>query len=330
MRNMLFMLGLCLALALSIAGCNEDRASSDGSQGASSQVKAARTDAEVDKWNVYVALVNEEDTVDVFKRLDHYFAVFGESEFEKTENTSGYDRFQYIKLEKLNGLADKCLQLSSARKDSLDEAMNDHAAKLLALSRPMEEMAKYYTVKGYVDDDYARGRELHALIVAAIDPYGDTLDALSKAMDAKDASNMQEALQEAEKTGHKITAAFIRFMNVADEVDAEFERQEIPDGPSDRKLDVSAYRVPYDKLAALAKELEGYMSDEKLLKKGGFNEHSRKFFIEYVQNTKAAAATAIEYADAPDPKGHKSAKAAYKSFSHHISQLPRAFNTFLK
>ena len=295
MKKIICILGFCAALGLSVTGCGEDAASPGGSKGASSasQAKAASSSGEVEKWNAYVELVNEEGRIDLFKRFDEYVAVFGE-EFAKPADTGAYNKFKYIKLEKVNELAEKCLQLSAAKKDRLDEAMNEHAVKLLAFSRPMEEMVKYINSKGYVDDDYARGKELHAAILAAIEPFEDTLDALNDAMAAKDASNMEAALQDAEKKGNKITVAFIKFMDAAEEVDAEFHRQQIPDGPADKKLDVPAYRVPYDKLAALAKELEGYMSDEKLTKKEGLNEHSRKFFIEYVQKTKAAAAEAIE------------------------------------
>lgn len=87
--------------------------------------------------------------------------------------------------------------------ENLDKAAQDYLDKLLDLNEKVSEAYKYYDRQNYKDDSFAKGKEMHAPLSAAMKAFLAAEETFSSALDEKNEGALKAQLAEMEAAGQK-------------------------------------------------------------------------------------------------------------------------------
>lgn len=275
-----------LSLSL-LTGCQGDKpASTDTPSSAQTQEAQESTQAQetqpapeeqadsedlmdTEMYNAYIDANNlmVDSFYDVLETYFNYVAFQEEFELSDPEYWCSY----YTENDKK--ILKTAYDLAQARepKEAVDNAYITLYPVMEKLMDAVNEVEQYTELKSYVDDDYAKGKELHAVIWNAyneFEPLSDTfteaLRVISDEQEAKDLAQMKEE-------GYEITYTMNILLSQAQDIQTEIYAQDIYD---DNVVDLDLEKIQplYDEFVATVDTLMGYFNDKEMLAQEGFTE----------------------------------------------------------
>ncbi|MDT3426397.1 hypothetical protein J2Z22_001923 [Paenibacillus forsythiae] len=253
---------------------------------------ADKLDLEIAKFNAYVNL-NNVMTGRLQDVLNDYFEEFGDGALPKIEkhfsgsllSISSYDEdainlaFQYTDKEPAF--------------DSLDSAVIQLEPSIKKLVAVLGEAYDYYDVKGYADDQFAKGKQLHARIIQAHRAYEKTADVFFDGVNDLGQKRMQAELKELLANDEQIRYAILTFMLDAEALSDVMEQQEIyADNILD--LDLKSFQAKYKVLITDLQNINKYAADKARVEKEGLREYALEAYVDAAKDVKVAATNIVE------------------------------------
>lgn len=87
--------------------------------------------------------------------------------------------------------------------ENLDKAAQEYLDKLLDLNEKVSEAHKYYDRQNYKDDSFAKGKEMHGPLAAAMTAFISAEETFSAALDGENDGALKAQLAEMEAAGQK-------------------------------------------------------------------------------------------------------------------------------
>ncbi len=254
--------------------------------------KAMEEAKEVEKYNAYVQL-NNFMTGRLDQVLNRYFEKLGDGEQPIIEKHFGFTMLSIsasdkTALNKQFGYAEKTPAFPAVDPVvmKLKPVMND----LIAI---LSEADDYYETKGYVDDNFAKSKELHTKIVKATDAYYAVGDEFLTAMAEMGTERRKEDLKKYQDNDEQIRYSALKFLIDAEALSAETDEQGIT-ARNILDLDMGKFKAKYDVLVEDLNLLTQHSQDESRLKKEGFDSHYLKRYVDEAKKVKVAASEIIE------------------------------------
>ena len=228
--------------------------------------------SDLEAYNNYVDLSNFM-TGDVEESLDRYFnGVAASGDFSPIEGgsyiTTTFSNQDYEFLDEVESQAD----LGTSYKE-IDEHALTLIPTLRTLMEVLDEAGNYGNQKGYLDDNYAKGQEIHSRFVPAVNAYDDerlpylnSLRAILQEQQARD-------LERFEKEGYTVRYQMLKLTMLKSEIMNAIYKQEDISDENVLSLDVTEIRPKYEEMAAVLAEFAVNFKDEAELEKEGFENY---------------------------------------------------------
>lgn len=247
---------------------------------------------ELEKYNAYVGLNNvmmgriQEVLIDYFEEVGMEAEPVIEKHFSYTMlSISSYNKSD---VEKYLAYADQKPEFAQ-----LDPSVVKLKPVINELISVLSEAHEYYEIKGYVDDKFAKSKELHTKIVNTYKTYetisNEFFDAL-EVMEEERTKAELKALQDADKM---LRYSTIKTLLDAEEVAKEFETQGIT-AKNILELDLEKFKVKYNVLVEDLKALTEYSQDAARVKNEGFDSYNLESYVEKIKELKVAATNVID------------------------------------
>lgn len=249
---------ICLAASVVIAlsGCqNKPAATTDKDAAAESQKSAGETTGEdasadseddetdMDLYNGYVEVYNL-ITGQMVESLNSYFKyVPNQAEFAPVDPEYWCLSVSSYELESLENT--NTLIAAKSEKTDLDRSFEALYPVIKDLAGAINEVADYTDMKSYADDDYAKGKELHARIIADYPQYETLSSSYLSAADPFFAAEDEKSLQKFKDNGQDMSYALNVAMSTAQDIQAAIYNQNIYDGAI-LTLDTAALQPLYE------------------------------------------------------------------------------------
>ncbi|MFB6365689.1 YiiG family protein [Paenibacillus elgii] len=267
-------------------------ASGSGESGSNKNDGANSEAMEVEKYNAYVQL-NNYMTGRFDQVLNDYFEKLGDDEQPIIGKNFSFTMLSVSASDKTNlnnqfGFAEKTPAFSAVDPTvvKLKPVMND----LIAI---LSEAHDYYETKGYVDDNFAKCKELHTKIVKSKDAYYAAANEFLKAMTSLGAEQRQQSLKKYQEQDEQIRYSALKFLVDAEALSAEMEEQGVT-AANILDLNMDKYKAKYDVLVEDFKNLSQQAQDDSRVKKEELDSHSLKRYVDEAKKVKVAASEIIE------------------------------------
>jgi len=247
----------------------------------------AGEDFELELFNTYVD-INNIMVGDLDNVLSGYFDYVGyQEEFVLEEEDywclSVISTF-YEYMEQARELAEQ-----KTEKSELDQAYLNLYPVMKELAETLDEVEQYTDMLSYVDDDYEKGRELHAVIWKDLQEYeilgNEFINQLAVTAEAR----REDSLQRMIEGGYEATYAFNMLILTAQDIqDAIYEQ-----GVSDEnlmELDLEALQPLYDRYVEAVETALECMEDEDAMYEEGYPVNSAYYslFDDAIKESKVA------------------------------------------
>ena len=247
---------------------------------------------EIEKYNAYVRL-NNLMTGRINEVLVHYFEKFGAEKQPVIE-----DNFSFIMLdvvEQDRAVIDQAKGFIASKPAfaSADPAATKLIPAIQDLLAVLDEMKVYYDSKGYVDDDFATGKELHAKLLTAYEAYDKSAQGYYTALQKMGDEQRLADLQEFKKAGQDIRYNALKFMIDAEATVMEIEAQGIH-AANVLELDLAKFKAKYEVMTADLTALTTLSKDKDQIQKEGLNEFAIRSYVEAATEAKVGASNIIE------------------------------------
>ncbi len=275
---------------------------------------------DVDKFNAYIDVCDVltdrmtlclEGYDERISPLDKDYAV-DKKDFDGWINSIG--SYERDKLNESFGFA--AMEPKQEPVDGKYQALHPVAVEVLGA---LEKAYKYYDTKGYVDDKFAEGENIHKQLVAGLEKYFELRGEFIDAVGAMSHERTLKSLEEYKADGRVILYWGNVFMLDAEEVLNFMDTVEIKDGAA--KIDAAEMRAVYDRLAASHKEFTA-VADGEAAKKEGI----RILFSSYesaVDAFKAEAADVMQKVEAKKKVSESDIEDLYDKYSDMIDDYNR-------
>ncbi|WP_010500140.1 YiiG family protein [Paenibacillus elgii] len=258
----------------------------------SANIEALEETMEIEKYNAYVQL-NNYMTGRLDQVLTRYFEKLGDGEqpiigkhFSFTMlSISANDKSA---LNKQFGYAEKTPAFPT-----VDPAVVKLKPVMNELVAILSEAHDYYETKGYVDDNFAKSKELHTKIVKAVDGYYAASGEFLKAMASMGAERRQQNLKKYQDNDEQIRYNALKFLIDAEALSAEMEEQGVT-AKNILDLDMGKFKPKYDVLVEDLKNLTQLSQDEKWAKKERLRSDLVEDYVDEAKEVKVAASEIIE------------------------------------
>ena len=223
---------------------------------------------EVELYNNYIE-VNNSIVGDVNDAVIGYFDhVADQEEFSPLEEEYWCYR---VTDSTLSYLEDSyTMATAKAEKDDADNALIALYEPMKTLCTTINEIDDYTTAKSYYDDDYAKGKELHATLWAALAQYDPLSDTFLNAMDALTEQQHAQDLQQLQDQGQLTLYAMSVAIDDAQAVQTAIYEQDVYDD-NILALDVAALQPLYDAFVTSVENCTSALSDGDQLDKEGLS-----------------------------------------------------------
>lgn len=251
-----------------------------------------------DKYNCYVTLFNVVNG-DLDKAVDHYFDSIGEDEYLPEKEDFRYQKYIFSgatgpAIDAAAGFPEKKPKLLI---DASVSALQPAAKKVWDLLR---EADAYYAGVKYADDNFARGKELHAAIDAATDELWPLFADFEEHIDRMGEEVSVRELKDMEAEGYFITAAMLKLVKTGQAAMLWLNEQDIGDD-NIHGLDIEAFQSQYDSLRQAVENLETAAKEHSPLQEG-LRQATVESFVKTATDLKACAANMIALAKKGEQK----------------------------
>ncbi|WP_090673231.1 YiiG family protein [Paenibacillus tianmuensis] len=282
----------CSNLKLNRPAEEPSGATASGGAGSNKNDGANSEAMEVEKYNAYVNL-NNYMTSRFDQVLNDYFEKLGDGEQPIIEKNFSFTMLSITASNK----TDLNNQFGFAEKTPAFSAVDPTVVKLKPVMNDLivilSEAHDYYETKGYVDDNFAKSKELHTKIVKAKDAYYAAANEFLKAMTSLGAENRQKSLKKYQEQDEQIRYSALKFLADAEALSAEMEGQGVT-AANILDLNMDKYKAKYDVLLEDFKNLSQHVQDDSRVKKEELDIHSLKRYVDEAKNVKVAASEIIE------------------------------------
>ncbi|MFB9330810.1 YiiG family protein [Paenibacillus aurantiacus] len=253
----------------------------------------------IEKYNAYVGL-NNLMTGRINEVLVHYFEKFGADQQPVIEKNLSFIMIGVAETErevidKANGYT--ASQPAFANADPVVIKLTPVIKDLLSV---LDEMKAYYDSRGYVDDDFAKGKQLHAKLVSANIAYETVAKQYFTALQNLGNEQRQAELQKRKDADQQIMYSALKFMIDAEAVSIEMEEQGINAG-NVLQLDMTKFKAKYDMMTEDLNALTTIAKDKKRIQIEGVNSFSIENYVHSATELKAAASKIIERINKKQP-----------------------------
>lgn len=282
MKNRKFAAGLAMAMltAAMVTGCGNAKTEepADGTAvetGAaetevqSEEVKTEEGNAEEMETELYNAYIDANNVFvgRYYDVLDSYFRFVPFQEEFAPENPD----YQCLSLGEYDmKKLDDANEMISAKKEK--QAVDDAYLELYPVAKELitalNEVSEYTDLKSYVDDDYARGKELHATIMKNYELYSTLSDKFMEEVSTMADAQQEKDLASLKAEGYELTYSMNVALNTAQDIQDAIYQQEITDEEV-IELDTAALKPLYDQFAEEVTQCLDNLKNEEMLKKEG-------------------------------------------------------------
>ncbi|WP_379152983.1 YiiG family protein [Paenibacillus sp. sgz5001063] len=279
---------------------------------------------EIEKYNAYVRL-NNLMTGRINEVLIHYFEKFGMDTQPVIEKNFSFIMLdvaepERVVIDQANGYT--ASQPAFANADPLVIQLTPVIKELLSV---LDEMKAYYDSRGYVDDEFAQGKQLHTKLVSANLAYEKVAKPFFTALQKLGNEQRLAELQKLKDSDQQIRYSALKFMIDAEATAIEMDEQGITAG-NVLKLDMTKFKVKYDTMTADLSELMTLSKDKKRIEKEGVNSFSIGNYVDSATEAKAAASKIIERINKKEPVSDSDLNG---QFLHTTDGTPENFNYLL-
>ncbi|MGN7760742.1 YiiG family protein [Paenibacillus sp. 22594] len=287
MRKLSFVLAIIMLGAM-LSACSANSSALDQ---AVSGVTSGEN-KEIEKYNAYVSL-NNLMTGRINEVLVHYFEKFGVDTQPVIEKNFSFIMLDVAGTErevidKANGYTSS--QPAFANADPVVTNLTPAIKDLLSV---LDEMKAYYDARSYVDDDFAKGKQLHTKLVSANLAYETVARQYFTALQKLANEKRLAELQKFKDADQQIRYNALKFMIDAEATAIEMDEQGINAG-NVLQLDMAKFKAKYDIMAADLSALMTISKDQKRIQKEGINSFSIGNYVNSATEAKAAASKIIE------------------------------------
>lgn len=194
------------------------------------------------------------------------------------------------------------LASEKTEKDELDNAFLAMYPSIKQIMTTLNEIYDYTDMKSYLDDDYAKGKEYHATLWAALGEYAATGDTFMNELDEVAAEHNAAFLEEIKAQGMDVLYAVNMVLNSAQAIQQELYLQEITD-ENLLEMDLEAVQPLYEEFVKYVEEVLEYSKDEAKLSEEGlsFNTGSWSMFLSSMKSTKTSMTELIQHVKDQEP-----------------------------
>jgi hypothetical protein len=244
----------------------------------------------MEKYNAYVEL-NNLMTGRINEVLVHYYEKFGIDNEPVIEKNFSFIMLGVVEPERevidtANGYT--ASQPVFANADPVVIKMTPVIKDLLSV---LDEMKAYYDTRGYVDDDFVKGKELHSKLVSAHHAYEVVAEQYFAALQGLSNEQRLAELQELKDSDQQIRYNALKFMIDAEALVIEMDEQGITAG-NVLQLDMTKFKAKYDIMTADMSALITIAKDKKQIEL--LNSFSIENYVYSATEAKAAASKIIE------------------------------------
>ncbi|QSF46289.1 YiiG family protein [Paenibacillus tianjinensis] len=319
MRTLKFVIAVIL-LGVMLSACSAT--SSTVNQGPAGVTSGERK--EIEKYNAYVML-NNLMTGRINEVLVHYFEKFGVDTQPVIEKNLSFIMLDVAETER--EVIDKANSYTSnqpafANADPLVTKLTPVIKDLLSV---LDDMKAYYDSKGYVDDDFAKGKQLHTRLVNANLAYETIATQYFTALQKLGNEQRQAELQKLKDADQQIRYNALKFMIDAEATAIEMDEQRITAG-NVLQLDMTKFKAKYDVMTADLNALMTISKDKERIQKEGVNSFSIGNYVDAATEAKAAASKIIERINKKEPVSDSDLNG---QFLHTTDGTPENFNYLL-
>lgn len=172
-------------------------------------------------------------------------------------------------------------------KSELDEAYLALAPSVRELAEALNEVYEYTDEDSFLEDDYAKGKELHAKVWKSCNEYEalgtDFVNKISEVASGK----REEDLKQMQEEGYVVSYAFVRMLTTAQEIQTAIYDQGIEDDTMLLQLDTEALQPLCDQYKEEVQAVLAYLQDEEALEAEGYPTISAYYltFEEAIENS---------------------------------------------
>ncbi|WP_426454989.1 YiiG family protein [Paenibacillus sp. S-38] len=279
---------------------------------------------EIEKYNAYVGL-NNLLTGRINEVLVHYFEKFGVDQQPIIEKNLSFIMLGVAEperavIDKANGYTP-----SQPAFANVDPVVNKLTPVIKDLLSVLDDMKAYYDSKGYVDDDFAKGKQLHTKLVSANIAYETVAKQYFIAMQKLGNEKREAELQKLKDADQQIRYNALKFMIDAEATALEMDEQGITAG-NVLELDMTKFKAKYDIMTEDLNALMTIAKDKERIQKEGINSFSIENFVHSATEAKAAASKIIERINKKKPVSDSDLNG---QFLHSTDGTPENFNYLL-
>lgn len=241
---------------------------------------------EQELYNLYIDL-NNTMVGRLSSSLSKYFEyVDFQEEFTLLD---GEDYFCYSVSESTLEDLDRADELVARKqeKSEVDEAYIALSPVVRELIQALNEVQAYTDEDSFLEDDFAKGKELHAVVWKSCNEYEplgtDFVDRLSTVASAQRTEDLEQMKEE----GYVVTHALVSMISTAQEIQTAIYEQGIEDDSMMLQLDTEALQPLYDRYLEEVETVLGYLHDEEALTNEGYPTQSAYYmtFEDAVENS---------------------------------------------
>ncbi|MEK8212095.1 YiiG family protein [Paenibacillus sp. FSL L8-0463] len=254
---------------------------------------------EIDKYNAYVRL-NNLMTGRFNEVLVHYFEKFGVDAQPVIEKNFSFIMLGVAETER--EVVDKANSYTAskpvfANADPLVVKLTPVINDLLSVQ---DDLKAYYDTRGYVDDDFAKGKLLHTKLISANLAYETVAKQYFTALQKLGNEQRLAELQKLKDSDQQIRYNALKFMIDAEATAIEMDEQGIT-ADNVLQLDMTKFKAKYDIMTADLSALMTISKDKKRIQKEGINSFSIENYVDSATEAKAAASKIIERINKKEP-----------------------------
>lgn len=288
---------------------------------------------EQELYNLYIN-VNNMMMGRIYDSLDRYFKYV---DFQE-EFTLLDDWYDCYSVDYLMDDVESAYELASSKpeKSELDEAYLALYTPLTELMNTLTEIYDYTDMKSYLDDDFAKGKELHAKLWSAFGEYEERgelfMDKLSEEEEIRNEATKKEMLD----NGYEAFYAVVSVIDSAQAIEEELYEQGITD---DNILDMDMEKIQplYDEFTSNVEMVLEYSKDEDKLREEGIPVNSAYWgtFISSMRDTKTSMTEVLAKVKAGEPLNEfdtmitMTGECSIASFQEGISSMINDYNHFV-
>lgn len=294
MRKLSFIITI-IVLGTLLSACSANSSTADQ---AASGITSGESN-KIEKYNAYVGL-NNLMTSRINEVLVHYFKKFGVEEQPVIEKNLSFIMLGVAETER--GVIDKANGYTASQPAfaNVDPVVVKLTPVIKDLLSVLDDMKAYYDSRGYVDDDFKKGKQLHTKLVKANNAYETAAKQYFTALQKLDNEQRQAQLQQLKDKDQQIRYTALKFMIDAEATAIEMDEQGITAG-NVLKLDMKKFKAKYDMMTKDLNELMTIAKDKKQIEKEGANSFSIENYVRSATEAKVAASKIIERINKKQP-----------------------------